>query len=54
VVDIELSADDGDLSPVVSLYSLGVYRRRQWRFRFPDDKGLFLVKAIEIFDDLGS
>lgn len=54
VVDIELSADDGNLDPVVTLYSLGVYRRRQWRFRFPDDKGLFLVKATETFEDLGS
>lgn len=53
-VAIELSADDGNLDPVVPLYSLGVYRRRQWRFRFPDDKGLFLVKATETFEDLGS
>ena len=53
-VAIELSADDGNLDPVVVLYSLGVYRRRQWRFRFPDEKGLFLVKATETFDDLGS
>lgn len=53
-VAIELSADDGDLSPVIPLYSLGVYRRRQWRFRFPDSKGLFLVKATETFEDLGS
>ncbi len=53
-VPIELSADDGNLDPVVTLYSLGVYRRRQWRFRFPDSKGLYLVKATETFDDLGS
>lgn len=53
-VAIELSVDDGNLDPVVPLYSLGVYRRRQWRFRFPDSKGLFLVKATESFDDLGS
>ncbi len=53
-VAIELSADDGDLNPVVQLNSLGVYRRRQWRFRFPDEKGLFLVKALETFEDLGS
>lgn len=51
---IELSADDGNLDPVVTLRSLGVYRRRQWRFRFPDDKGLFLVSALEEFEDLGS
>lgn len=51
---IELSADDGNLDPVVTLRSLGVYRRRQWRFRFPDQKGLFLVSALEEFEDLGS
>lgn len=53
-VELELSVDDGDSNPVVALYSLGVYRRRQWRFRFPDEKGLFLVKATETFEDLGS
>lgn len=53
-IAIELSADDGNLDPVVPLYSLGVYRRRQWRFRFPSAKGLFLVRASETFDDLGS
>jgi hypothetical protein len=53
-VAIELSCEDGDLNPVIPLYSLGVYRRRQWRFRFPDSKGLYLVKATETFDDLGS
>jgi hypothetical protein len=54
VIDIELSADDGNLDPVVTLYSLGVYRRRQWRFRFPESSGLFLVGATETFEDLGS
>jgi len=53
-VAIELSVEDGNLDPVIPLYSLGVYRRRQWRFRFPDEKGLFLVRATETFDDLGS
>ncbi len=53
-VVIELDASDGNLDPVIALYSLGVYRRRQWRFRFPDSKGLFLVKATETFEDLGS
>jgi hypothetical protein len=53
-IPIELSADDGNLDPVVQIHSLGVYRQRQWRFRFPDSKGLFLVKALEAFDDLGS
>ena len=53
-VVIELDVSDGNLDPVIPLYSLGVYRRRQWRFRFPDAKGLFLVKATETFEDLGS
>ncbi len=53
-VQIELSCDDGNLDPVIPLYSLGVYRRRQWRFRFPDSSGLFLVRATETFEDLGS
>jgi hypothetical protein len=53
-IAIELSCDDGDLNPVIPLYSLGVYRRRQWRFRFPSEKGLFLVRALETFEDLGS
>jgi hypothetical protein len=51
-IDIELGVDDGDLSPVVSLRSLGTYRRRQWRFRFPDSAGLFLVRATETFRTL--
>jgi hypothetical protein len=46
-IDIDLGVDDGDLTPTVTLYSLGVYRRRQWRFRFPDAAGLFLVRAAE-------
>ncbi len=46
-LDIDLGVDDGDLTPVISLHSLGTYRRRQWRFRFPDDAGLFLVRASE-------
>jgi hypothetical protein len=53
-IAIELSCDAGDLNPVIPLYSLGVYRRRQWRFRFPSEKGLFLVRALETFEDLGS
>jgi hypothetical protein len=50
VVELDLGVDDGDLNPVVTLRSLGVYRRRQWRFRFSDSAGLFLVKATEEFD----
>lgn len=46
-LDIDLSVDDGDLNPTVRIDSLGVYRRRQWRFRFPDAANLFLVKATE-------
>jgi hypothetical protein len=51
---IELDVSDGNLDPVIPIYSLGVYRRRQWRFRFPDKKGLSLVKVTEQFEDLGS
>ncbi|HET8957329.1 MAG TPA: hypothetical protein VFM95_02615 [Microcella sp.] len=54
VIDIDLGVDDGDLNPVVTLRSLGVYRRRQWRFRFPNENKLFLVRATEDFEDLGS
>jgi hypothetical protein len=44
---IELGVDDGDANPVVPLRALGTYRRRQWRFRFPDSAGLYLVRATE-------
>jgi hypothetical protein len=44
---IELGVDDGDMNPVIPLYGLGTYRRRQWRFRFPDGAGLYLVRASE-------
>jgi len=50
VVELDLGVDDGDLNPVVTLRSLGVYRRRQWRFRFADSAGLSLVKVTEEFD----
>lgn len=46
-IDIDLGVDDGDHTPTVTLHSLGVYRRRQYRFRFPDAAGLFLVRAVE-------
>lgn len=49
VIPIELSVDDGDLNPVVTLRSLGVYRRRQWRFRFPDIEPLTLARVTEHF-----
>lgn len=53
-VGIELGVEDGDMSPVVTLRSLGVYRRRQWRFRFGDSSGLFLVRVTEEFQTLES
>ena len=53
-VTIELGVADGDLNPVVSLRSLGVYRRRQWRFRFPSSAELFLVNVREHFKVLDS
>ena len=46
---IDLGTEDGDLTPVVTFRSLGVYYRRQWRFRFPDEGGLRLVKVTEDF-----
>lgn len=53
-IPIELGVDDGDLNPVVTIRSLGTYRRRQWRFRFPDEAQLFLVSAREEFVILDS
>lgn len=50
--EIELGVDDGDASPVIPLHGLGTYRRRQWRFRFPDSAGLYLVRATERFRTL--
>lgn len=46
-IPIELGVEDGDLTPVITLRSLGTYRRRQWRFRFADSAELFLVSARE-------
>jgi hypothetical protein len=51
-IDIDLGVDDGNRDPVVVLRSLGVYRRRQWRFRFPNENRLYLVRATEDFEDL--
>lgn len=53
-VPIELGVEDGNLTPVVTLRSLGTYRRRQWRFKFGDEAGLFLVGAQETFVTLDS
>lgn len=47
--EVDLGVEDGDFNPVVTFRSLGTYRRRQWRFRFPDEAGLFLVRAAEQF-----
>lgn len=44
----------GDNHCVRHLYSLGTYRRRQWRFTFSDDVNLSLLKVTETFDILGS
>lgn len=51
-VDIDLDVADGNLDPVVSLRSLGVYRRRQWRFKFAEDPALALVRVSEEFEVL--
>jgi len=44
----------GDTHPVVELRSLGVYRRRQWRFEFSGTEPLELVKVTEDFTILSS
>jgi hypothetical protein len=47
--------DSGDSEVVVSLYSLGVYRRRQWRFEFSDTSvALALVSVTETYDVLSN
>lgn len=53
-VPIELGVEDGNLTPVITLRSLGVYRRRQWRFRFASSAGLSFVRATEQFVTLDS
>lgn len=53
-VDVSLDVSDGDLNPVVTLRSLGVYRRRQWRFKFAASAELYLVRATEEFEVLDS
>jgi len=52
VIDIDLGVDDGDMNPTITIRSLGVYRRRQWRFRFGASAGLFLVRATETYQVL--
>lgn len=48
-LEIDLGLDDANFDPVVEYRSLGIYRRRQWRFRWADSAGLFLVRAVESF-----
>jgi hypothetical protein len=48
-LDIDLGVEDGNQDPIVEFRSLGIYRRRQWRFRWSDTAGLFLVRASESF-----
>jgi hypothetical protein len=45
--------DPGERFPVVSFRSLGVYRRRQWRFTFTSSEDLVLVSVREDFEILG-
>lgn len=53
-IPIQLGVEDGNLTPTIELRGLGQYRRRQWRFRFPDDAQLFLVAAWEDFEVLAN
>jgi len=48
-IELDLGVADGNLDPVVELRSLGIYRRRQWRFRFPDEATLCLARVTETF-----
>lgn len=44
----------GETEPVVELRSLGIYRRRQWRFEFSGSEALELVSVTEEYDVLGN
>lgn len=44
----------GDREPVVSLRSLGTYRRRQWKIEFSGEDQLVLAGVQEDYDVLGS
>jgi hypothetical protein len=48
-IPLQLSTGDGNLTPTITVRSLGVYYRRQWRFRFPETGDLRLVRAVEDF-----
>lgn len=44
----------GDTQPVLEFRSLGIYRRRQWKFEFSGIEDLRLVKVTEDFDILSN
>lgn len=44
----------GDTNPVLEFRSLGVYRRRQWRFEFSGTEALELVSVTEDYDVLST
>lgn len=50
-IQVSLGKSD-DRAVVVSLRSLGVYRRRQWRFSFEGTSELILAGAVEEFDHI--
>lgn len=50
-IEVDMGAT-GDDMPVVELYSMGVYRRRQWRFTFSDAGNIALVSATEDFSPM--
>lgn len=50
-VAVDLGAS-GDTEPVVTLRSLGVYRRRQWRFEFGGAEKLVLASVSEEYEVL--
>jgi len=52
-IPVQLGVEDGNLTPTIVLPAQGQYRRRQWRFRFPDEAQLFLVGAWEDYQELG-
>lgn len=52
-LEVSLGAT-GDSDPVVDLRSLGVYRKRQWKFSFYGTEGITLASATEEFEVLGN
>lgn len=52
---LEISlGETGETEPVLEFRSLGVYRRRQWRFEFSGSEALGLVSVTEEFEVLGN